>query len=242
MKIIIFLNYQYFVMILVEARYLDMIFMNILVDNKGNFQWISITAMAAVITIFISLFSLYKTNRSNFKGNIVAKSRIEWIQEVRKNSAEFIALCYDLSKLLDSQEFKEEDLETKKEIARLMYEVEKSGTLLTLYFGPDSSENNDIIIVIIKELVTLFTHEQNWRSRNDLFLDINHLMALKDFLRIYFKAEWKRANGELKDSEVQKYLTQNEAYRKIRLIFLNKAKKLKEEELRYYDFLAEEKK
>lgn len=214
--------------------------MNIFLDHKDNFQWLSITAIVALFGLGISIYNVYKTNNSNFKGNIVAKSRIEWIQEVRKNSAEFIALCYDLSKLLDSQEFKEGDLETKKEIARLMYEVEKSGTLLTLYFGPDSSENNDVIIVIIKELVNLFTHELNWKSKSDIFLDLNNLMALKDFLRIYFKAEWKRANGELKDSEVQKYLTQNDAYRKIRRIFLNKAKKLKEEELRYYELLAEE--
>lgn len=217
-----------------------MVFMNIFLDHKDNFQWLSITAIVALFGLGISIYNVYKTNNSNFKGNIVAKSRIEWIQEVRKNSAEFIALCYDLSKLLDSQEFKEGDLETKKEIARLMYEVEKSGTLLTLYFGPDSSENNDVIIVIIKELVNLFTHELNWKSKSDIFLDLNNLMALKDFLRIYFKAEWKRANGELKDSEVQKYLTQNDAYRKIRRIFLNKAKKLKEEELRYYELLAEE--
>lgn len=61
-----------------------MVIANVLFDNNGNFLWVSITAIAAVIAIFINTYIAYRTTNANFKANVVAKSRIEWIQEVRK--------------------------------------------------------------------------------------------------------------------------------------------------------------
>ncbi|MEQ6855288.1 hypothetical protein AAHH17_12480 [Lysinibacillus capsici] len=222
-----------------------MVIANVLFDNNGNFIWVSITALAAVITIFINTYIANKTSKANFKANIVAKSRIEWIQEVRKYSADFIASCYDLAELLSIQEYEQnEDLESEKEIARLMTEVTKNGNLLMLYFGPDSNKTNEIIIVIIKGLVDTLTNKKVWESQTlkDPTYDLNQLMALRDFLRIYFKAEWKRANGELKNSKVQDYLTQNKVFRNIRNIYINDVEKREREALKYYEFLAEENK
>ncbi|MBX8942563.1 hypothetical protein [Lysinibacillus sp. K60] len=214
-----------------------MVIANILFDNNGNFIWVSITAIAAVIAIFINTFIASLTTKANFKANIVAKSRIEWIQEVREKSAEFITSCYDLTRLLDLKYFSQEDADINKEIIRLRNEVQKNGTLLMLYFGPDSSENNEMITVIIQDLIALYRNESVWTTRDDLFLEINLLNVLKDFLRIYFKAEWKRAIGELEDSQVQDYLTKNKVYRKIRHIFRKSVAEYEQDAMEYYEYL-----
>ncbi|MGD6994020.1 hypothetical protein [Sutcliffiella horikoshii] len=71
-------------------------FYNIFFDDKGNFIWASIAALIAFIAALVSLYNDYNTNKSNFKSNIVSKSRIEWIQEVRKQSVSFISSFYNL--------------------------------------------------------------------------------------------------------------------------------------------------
>ncbi|MEY2353285.1 hypothetical protein [Lysinibacillus capsici] len=212
-----------------------MVIANVLFDNNGNFIWVSITAIAAVIAIFINTYIAYRTTKANFKANVVAKSRIEWIQEVRKKSADFIAACYDLFEILEVyEEQKDKDPETIKEIARLKNEVQKNGTLLTLYFGPDSSENNKLIVLIIDELITILTEKNIRHFRKVLPIDKNHLNILQDFLRIYFKAEWKRANGELKDSKIQEYLDKNDSYKKILEIFKEKLEGFEDRRKDYY--------
>lgn len=177
-------------------------------------------------------------HNENFKANIVSKSRIEWIQEVRKKSAEFIASCYDLFELMESlEDLKNLSEERKKEVFELRNEVQKNGTLLILYFGPDSSKNNDLIALIVRDLSDLLTNKNLWDAREDLYTDRIVIDVLKDFLRIYFKAEWKRANGEIEDSEVQSYLEKDELYRRIKSIFKNRVELSEEFNDEYYQYI-----
>lgn len=210
-------------------------------DNNGNFLWASITAIAAVAAFVINSRIANKTAKANFEANIVAKSRIEWIQEVRKKSAEFIASCYDLLEFLELQ--KNEDSESNNENseekkARLKNEVQKNGTLLTLYFGPDSSKNNDLITLMIKDLVKKLTNKEGFSSSHSTLIE-DQLFMLKDFLRIYFKAEWKRANGELSDSKVQEYLEGIYVYRRIVNNLSIRLEDDEEKNKRYYESMRE---
>ncbi len=196
-----------------------------MVDQNGNFQWASIAALIALVAAIISLINVYQTNRNNSK-NMIAKSRIEWIQEVRKQSVEFISACYLLFKYIETLKgegiFLEVDhdkrinsLNSDPELTKLRKNVKEKGTLLTLYFGPDSSKNNEFV----NFMVTDITHKID---KLGVFYDVDHILhldhnivVLKDFFRIYFKAEWKRTNGGLKDSEIQSYLEKHYLYNKI---------------------------
>ncbi|HDR4482476.1 hypothetical protein [Bacillus cereus] len=179
-------------------------------------------------------------NISNFKGNVVSKSRIEWIQEVRKKSADFIAACYDTFEFLESHaDDIDLDVENKKEISRLKNEVQKNGTLLILYFGPDSNKNNDLIAYIVSNLVDLLTNKNVWKRRAVIPTDKHNLEVLKDFLRIYFKAEWKRANGQIEDSQVQNYLEQDELYVRIQGIFNDSLGIYEDFVDEYYDYVED---
>ena len=159
-------------------------------------------------------------NISNFKGNVVSKSRIEWIQEVRKKSVDFISACYDLFEFIElHRDVVKLDAENEKEVFRLKNEIKKNGTLLILYFGPDSKKNNDLIAYFAEHLIATLTSKNLWVYRKERILLRDQVEVLKDFLRLYFKAEWKRANGEIKDSEVQAYLEKDELYIKIKKRF-----------------------
>jgi hypothetical protein len=191
-------------------------------DNNGNFQWASIAAFIAFLVGLMSFYNNYKSlkqqkelNIQNFKGNIVSTARIEWIQEVRKKCVDFISICYDLIGNIKSSKYDE----TK--ILELKSTLEKNATLLILYFGPDkdNNKNNDFIVYLIELLLVKITNKDGWYDKKHIVKLEDEVNVLKDFLRIYFKAEWKRANGEVTDAEVQKYLEKHQLYIRIREIY-----------------------
>lgn len=203
-----------------------MLIANILYDVNGNFQWASIAAMVALLASVISAgISIWNNNRTlknqkllneqNIKSNIVSKSRIEWIQEVRKKSVDFISACYNLDfyKRTRISHIPPTDSD-KLEYTNIIRDIEKNGTLLILYFGPDSNnKNNEIIVYLVEYIMERTVNKSGYYGKFDIsdFIEI-----LKDFLRIYFKAEWKRANGELEDSKaVQSYLEKHSLYNNI---------------------------
>lgn len=197
---------------------------NIFLNEHGVFQWGSIVAIAAIVTLIVSCFEnrkllnhQKKLNDENFKGNIVSKARIEWIQEVRKKSVDFIAACYDYFRYAKLHNDKYDD----EKIIELKNIIEKNATLLILYFGPDSGENknNDFIVYLITTLSEKITNKDNWYSTEHILNLEKEVDVLKDFLRIYFKAEWKRANRELSDEKVQEYLENNKYYSKIMEVY-----------------------
>ncbi|HDX9690729.1 TPA: hypothetical protein ROY16_000322 [Bacillus thuringiensis] len=242
-----------------------MYLVNIFFDNNHNFQWASITALVALIASFVSAwFSVHnnkktiatqkqmskdnldlqeKLNKSNFKGNVVSKARIEWIQEVRKKSVDFISSCYNIFEFVKFHgDIAWLNAENEKAFNTLKNEIEKNGTLLVLYFGPnvEGNKNNDLIVYLISSLLEAITNKDGYYDPNSLPELTDKVEILGDFLRIYFKAEWKRANGEIQDSEVQEYLEKHDLYIKAMDVFSSKLEEFKELADYKYD-LAKEK-
>lgn len=189
-------------------------------DNNDNFQWASIAALIAFIVGCFSVYNNRKTlrlqkdlNKENFKGNIVSKSRIEWIQEVRKRSVDFISTCYDLIEFIKSNR------SDSVKLRELHSNVEKSSTLLILYFGPDKDKNNDFIVYLVTLLSEKLMNKDEYYSQEHIIGMSDEIDVLKYFLRVYFKIEWKRATGEIEDSQVQSYLESDDDYAKIMKIY-----------------------
>ncbi|MGR5999586.1 hypothetical protein ACT7C7_08990 [Bacillus cereus] len=161
-----------------------------------------------------------KMNENNFKGNVVSKARIEWIQEVRKQSVDFMSACYNLFDFITlTIDNIIGDIKTEKEYIRLKNEIEKNGTLLILYFGPDSNKNNELIVSVVANILERTRNKDESYEIRDVPKLADQVDVLRDFLRIYFKIEWKRANGEIKDSQVQEYLEKDDIYIRIMKIF-----------------------
>ncbi|AUB62463.1 hypothetical protein CSW12_05175 [Bacillus cereus] len=217
-----------------------MYLISIFYDNNGNFLWAGIAALVALIVGVIGpVISVYnnkktlekqeKMNENNFKGNVITKARIEWIQEVRKKSVDFMSASYNLVQFMQTNDdFTKFDDEVEKELKELKDEVQKNGNLLILYFGPDSNKNNDLIVYLVTSIFEPLTTHPRWYELIDTTILADKIMALKDFLRIYLKAEWKRANGEIDDLSLQDYLEKHKAYVKIMEIFSSRLEKHEE--------------
>ncbi|EDX70500.1 hypothetical protein BC059799_1152 [Bacillus cereus NVH0597-99] len=236
--------------------------------HDPKFQWVGITAIASFVAAGVSLLvgiigpliTIYNNkktiatqekmnndnlklqkqmNENNFKGNVVSKARIEWIQEVRKKSVDFMSACYNLLDFIDVHHMNENlDTELQKEFTNLKNEVQKNGVLLILYFGPDSNKNNDLIAFLVTSVVETLTNKLILREDKNIILYSRHKVEiLKEFLRIYFKAEWKRANGEIADSGVQGYLETEKLYVRIQKICKDMLDEHKEWLDVYYEFL-----
>lgn len=198
-------------------------------DNDGNFDWSSVAAMIAFFVGLMSIYNNKKTlksqkeisdetlklqkelNEQNFKGNVVSKARIEWIQEVRKKSVDFLTTCHNLLSYMKLKEYDEDKISELKSI------IERDSTLLILYFGPgkDDNKNNDFIVYLITLLSNKIINEDNYYEKEHIIALEDEVYVLKDFLRIYLKAEWKRANGEIEETKVQQYLEGHKSYQKI---------------------------
>lgn len=198
------------------------IFKSIFFNSTGSFEWASITGIIAIVGFGYTCYNnkqilkqQEKANKENFEGNIVAKARIEWIQEVRKRSVDFIASCYELI------EYKKQRKQTNEQIIRLSNKVESNATLLILYFGPDHSKNedNEFIVFMISVISSIIIDKDGDYDVKRIDRQADNLEVLKDFLRIYFKAEWKRANKDIKEEEVEKYLKENKIYNRIKEIY-----------------------
>ncbi|WP_144594445.1 hypothetical protein [Priestia flexa] len=212
-------------------------FADIFYDVEGNFQWTSITAIVAlivgIVSTCISIYNNKKTletqremNKSNFKGNVVSKSRIEWIQEVRMQSVAFFSSFYSLIKyvkVLDIDNYfgepdhskRIEKIEKNQKLEDLIKDLKEKGILLILYFGPDSSGNNEFLNYMVSLILDRADGLGKSYDANYIFAQEDTVRSLRDFLRIYLKAEWKRANGEISDAEVQSYLESHKIYNDI---------------------------
>lgn len=172
------------------------------------------TFFSSIVAILAIIANIYNTKNS-LKANVVSSARIKWIQEVREKSIDFITACYDVIEYIKLNEPDE------NRILSLKNRLKKSGTLLVLYFGPDTSKNknNDFIVYLIHLLIIKLVDQAKYYEDKNLVGMSEEVRVLEDFLRIYLKAEWKRANGDIKDDEVEEYIEKDELYRKIKKIY-----------------------
>ncbi|WP_226671588.1 hypothetical protein [Metabacillus litoralis] len=249
-----------------------MSYLDIFFNSNGDFDLRSTAAaiglLGVILTATVSIIINMKTlkqqkqynldsleqqkalSKENFKGNVVATSRIEWIQEVRKLSVEFISSCYSLLKYVEILKatgfFEEVDHEKRKnkisrdsKLSELRKDLQERGTLLALYFGPDSSGNNEFVNYIVSLIILKVDKLGTWYPVDEILNLDDFINVLKDFLRIYFKAEWKRANGEIEDSNLQKYLDANHEYLRIMTIFSEGIDMHLERTEAFYSYLAQ---
>lgn len=191
------------------------------------------TIIVALIVGLGSIWVTFYTNRKNIKGNVVSKSRIEWIQEVRKQSVAFITAFYELNKYIKILQinnfFNEVDHNTRIEriekegkLSELKKELKEKGILLILYFGPDRIDDpgrigdNEFINYVVSLILLKVDDLGKIYPAEDIIALEDVIYSLKDFLRIYLKAEWKRATGQIKDSDIQNYLGNDRIYNYIK--------------------------
>lgn len=109
-------------------------------------EWISELKPENVIVIITSIVSFLtsigveihtsrrtkKLEKMRIDADLVAKARIEWIQNVRETASRFIADCYTV---LNSKDV--------TRIYEMLGEIKRQASLLCLFFGPENKEEKD---------------------------------------------------------------------------------------------------
>ncbi|MCC4310738.1 hypothetical protein [Carnobacterium maltaromaticum] len=122
--------------------------MDIFLNNAGEFQWLSISAIGSFVGVLIATFFSLRSNKKtinnqktvneeslkmqrelnekNIEANIISKARIEWIQSVRNDVAEYIAVIYSIHahayQFMKDDELISEDRRFLKEQNRILDE------------------------------------------------------------------------------------------------------------------------
>lgn len=85
-----------------------------------------------------------KWNQKKIDADLKARARIEWIQDVRKATSRFITACYCILKI---------DNYNREEMKEIFPDIQETGLLLILYFGPDKSGENDKVTKEINKIL-----------------------------------------------------------------------------------------
>ena len=147
-----------------------------------------------------------KWNQKKIDADLKASARIEWIQDVRKATSKFIAACYGFIRL--ENDFNQE----------VLHDIEETGLLLILYFGPDKSGNNNEIVKVVNtilEAIQLLAKGEKGLKDYDKLSKLGEeglknldndlkkvqkqfeqlLKELNEMIRKYLKTEWDRAKN-----------------------------------------------
>ena len=130
-----------------------------------------------------------KINAANIDANIVAKARIEWIQSVRKSTAEFLDVCHAYINLGTSSTEKTLNAVLEKKI------------LFILYFGPDVGEvdlhdietnkgKNELLVQFINNIcLDLAYYHDNIISAKNTKEEMNRCYKCQNFYNRFHEDE-----------------------------------------------------
>lgn len=148
-------------------------------ENKvttGDVIAIVVAIIALTGVIISTVYTNYTTNKinksnekqqsdlqqKNIDANLVANARIEWIQNVRRTTAELISQYFLIINTVDEEILTEALLKTKEKTE-----------LLILYFGPDTKKEKNIY------------NEKDNSGKNENI--VNFLMMLANKTDLYYK-------------------------------------------------------
>lgn len=120
------------------------------------------TMVIPFISAVISFFGIYRNNRIKLAADIVAKSRLDWIQLVEDNMSSLIVSIDELEKLFYKSQIDVEKITSMHDIDHYIdlyhdkeVEVKKAGAQLKLYLlsYPDETETIEKITTQIDKLL-----------------------------------------------------------------------------------------
>lgn len=188
-------------------------------DNKD-----ALTAIGIILTFLVSIVSLYfsiRNNRAVHYVNAVTKSRVEWIEKLRVNIAQFIVLTRTDDMTTYSQTVKEM---AKRDMSSKIDAVKQLGTEIKLQLNFCGKLDRVLIEYIDIQMLTYeyicirvskLALSQLKNQGNEFFIvneDIsniedeikNNAENIEKYTQIYLKAEWNRVKYESQGKTYEK--------------------------------------
>lgn len=203
-------------------------------DHNGDFQAGTAAAVVALIGAIISAVFSWLSYKNSVKtaerqyimeqkkidADLKAKARIDWITQVRVQSADFITNCllyleYSSKTIVgkptnvrveniesnavtitaDVEPDEEvlspfDDVIDDKEKEKIRVRLNNAANLLMIYFGPDKDGQNDMIVEIINEILNKVNSGKFYK--NDTKSN-DLIIKFRDEIRKYLKQEWNVA-------------------------------------------------
>lgn len=172
--------------------------MSIFFNNAGEFQWLSITAIGSLLGVliatFFSVYSNRKTlynqkianqenlkmqkelNDKNIEANIISKARIEWIQSVRDDVSEYIAIIYNMHAYAYSLTEMMESIHDDKQYLKELKRQENKGFAPKVEYQVFIEERGDLYKKSLNKIAR--THE-DINFNNFKLLELSNKIILK---------------------------------------------------------------
>lgn len=163
----------------------------IFINSEGRFEWAGVTALGAMGTLLSTIVLTIYKNRSD----LVSKSRIEWLNNVKSLTSEYLSDCNMLPILAErkNQVGVSEKEVVEKEYREVYSRFAKNANLLLLNYS-NNLDNAKIIECIedCREYVQDWIHLYEKGILGIKFIGIP-IKNLRVNSRDYFKREWKQA-------------------------------------------------
>lgn len=173
-------------------------FNHFFVDGSGKFAWIGLTSIMAIVTLLLNAID----SRRRFRADLISKSRIDWMKQVRPIVAKYYAMSRKY--IFDITDSKPEL--TDSELNENLATIETLHNELLLYI-PDNPSNNQLLVPIAK-VWTAVSEASSFKlsSGEDIGYRINRKLGLSRYVSYsryfdtaakdgskYFKTEWDKA-------------------------------------------------
>lgn len=157
------------------------------ITENEKMNWIGLTGIIAIVGL---LYNLYD-GRRRFRGDIVSKSRIDWMKKVRTLVATFIS-DYDLLLFTMNNKNAEKAENIVGDTNGLATRIKRNYYEILLYV-PDN-KSNALLLDNIEELYKFLAEDYTSKISKEKINEIKHLIkkTVSDS-REYFKNEWEIA-------------------------------------------------
>lgn len=183
-------------------------FVTYLYNNHGQFNWLGITSVVAVLSLFFTAWN----DRKKFKADLISKSRIEWMNTVRPLISQYISTfskyLYLYRQMVVEGSNVNVEVDEKMELIRKLYYE------LKMYIPENSSnmgitKNIDLMWLELANIINYYNFgmckgyiksikfgdkESNYQKVVDEYIDNLIMQSVKD-ANAYFKDEWERAKS-----------------------------------------------
>ncbi|MFT8669474.1 MAG: hypothetical protein ABF778_06995 [Liquorilactobacillus hordei] len=187
--------------------YKNHFFKFVFLNRQGDFQWVGLTALIAVISLTVTAWD----NRRKFKADLISKSRIDWMKTVRN-----LLACYvtDVQKYMYMYYLFSVDKKTDKKtindkLTEKMDDIKKDYYELKLFI-PKNKSNQKVLrnIDLIWDELSYIGDYYDYGIPKGYFRDIkSHYVKMVDNYMSdlfdktiedgskYFKEEWEKAKS-----------------------------------------------
>jgi hypothetical protein len=167
---------------------------------RGIFDWLKdntavVSAITALVAVIVGPSISYLIAKKQIIGNVIASNRIKWIEDLRVDIAEFVALfsehIYEIGNyhLLKDGDSRKTKLESLAEIVR---KVSTKRFLIRIKLNPDEQDHVELLNMLDESRQTSIAYLDDKAKPVDI---PEFSSRVAKIARSITKAEWKKAKN-----------------------------------------------